>query len=489
MGRAAPTPQAPPAGDPSTQPRPGADPQPTPAPQGGTALSVAHAFAQTVRHFFPDLNDWLDQLPDTRDQDACVYAARFLAWWGLWLYLGQLGSRRQLDFQFDALGTHVLANLNRLADTDQSTRPVHDTLDHFLGHSTPAGFADLRTKMVRRLARMRVLDPARLLGHLVLLIDGTGLLCWHRRHCDHCLTQEHAYGTLYLHKVLEAKVLGPAGVVVSVGSEFIDNADQVQGQSAADVKQDCELKAFSRLAPRLKKDFPQTRFVVSGDNLFACGRVLQACTVNHWSYVLTFKEGGMPAVWAEFQRLLPLVPKNRLERVLPDGTRQVYRWLHDLEYTDDVNRRWRFAALECVETATDGTVTHYAWITDLPVSAKNVEAIAQKGGRYRWKIENEGFNRQKNSGLNLGHVYSIDPEKWPAYYYLLQIAFILTQLLERGSLLRQLVEERGPSARAVFGSLANIAQRLREALVYCWWPADYLDSALAARRRLGLDSS
>jgi hypothetical protein len=44
------------------------------------------------------------------------------------------------------------------------------------------------------------------------------------------------------------------------------------------------------------------------------------------------------------------------------------------------------------------------------------------------KIENEGFNRQKNSGLNLEHAYSIDPEKMRAYYYLLQIAFMLTQL-------------------------------------------------------------
>lgn len=112
MGRATSTPQA------SPQPRPGAEAPPAPAPQGGTALIVAQAFAQTVRHFFPDLNDWLDELPDTRDQDACVYATRFLAWWGLWLYLGQLGSRRQLDFQFDVWGTCVLPNLNRLADTD-----------------------------------------------------------------------------------------------------------------------------------------------------------------------------------------------------------------------------------------------------------------------------------------------------------------------------------------------------------------------------------
>jgi hypothetical protein len=343
--------------------------------------------------------------------------------------------------------------------------------------------------MVRRLCRMRVLDPARLLGDLVLVIDGTGLLCWHRRHCDHCLTQRHQKTTLYLHNVLKAKGHGPAGVVLSVGSEFIDNADQVKGQSAGDVKQDCELKAFSRLAPRLKKDFPQTRFVVAGDTLFACGRVLQACKENHWAYVLTFKPGGLPAVWVEFQKLLPLVPKNRLERVLLDNTRQVYRWLHDLEYTDDEKRRWRFHALECLATAPDGKVTPYAWITDLPVSAKNVETLAQKGGRYLWKIEKDGFNRQKNNGLNLEHVYSIDPEKWQVYYYLLQTAFILTPLLERGRLLQQLVEGRGRGVRSVFGSLANIAQQLREALRYCPWPEEYFDSAAARARRLGLDSS
>jgi hypothetical protein len=219
--------------------------------------------------------------------------------------------------------------------------------------------------------------------------------------------------------------------------------------------------------------------------------VLQACRDHGWSYVLTFKEGGMPAVWAEFRRLLPLVPRHRLERSLPDGTRQVYRWVPDLEYTDDAGRRWRFTALECLETAADGTVTQFAWITDLPVSAQNVVAIAPKGGRHRWKIEKEGFNRQKNSGLNLEHVYSIDPDKWPAYYYLLQIAFIITHLLERGSLLRQLLaeRERGRGVLAVLGSLANIAQRLREALRYCYWPAAYFDGAAARGRRIGLDTS
>jgi hypothetical protein len=452
---------------------------------------AAQAFAQTVRHFFPQLNDWLEELPDSRDPQAIVYETRFLAWWGLWLYLAQLGSRRQLDFQLDAWGTRVLDNLNRLAGTAQTTRPVHDTLDYFLGHVAADAWAALRRQMARRLIRMRVLDPARLLGCLVLLVDGTGLLCWRKRHCEHCLTQRHEHTTLYLHKVLEAKLLGPAGVVVSVGSEFIDNADMADsaGKAAEEVKQDCELKALSRLAPRLKADFAQAHFVLGGDNLFACGRVLQICKDNGWSYVLTFKRGRMPAVWDEFQRLLPLCPRNVLLRQLADGTRQQYRWVQGLRYADDAGRSWRFHAVACRETSPSGEVTLFAWITDLPVSSKTVPVIAQKGGRYRWTIENEAFNRQKNSGLNLEHVYSTDPEKWQAYYYLLQIAFILTQLLERGSLLRQLVAALGKGVRAAFGSLANIAQQLREALRYCLWPQDYFDSAAAARRRISLDSS
>jgi hypothetical protein len=446
---------------------------------------------QTVQHFFPEFNAWLDALPDSRAPEMTVYETRFMAWWGLWLYLGQLGSRRQLDFQLDAWGTQVLTNLNHLAGTAHTTRPVNDTLDHFLEHVGAKPLASLRTQMVRRLIRMKALDAARLLGDLVLLVDATGLLCWRRRHCPHCLVQQHEHTTLYLHQVLEAKVLGPAGVVVSVGSEFIDNADisVAQGKDAEEIKQDCELKALSRLAPRLKRDFPQARFVLAGDSLYACGRTFQLAHDYDWAYVLVLKPGRLPSIWDEFQRLLPLCPRQVLERQLPDGTRQVYRWVHELSYVDDDKRRWSFHALECVETSPTGTVTHYAWVTRLPVSTRTVEEIAQKGGRYRWKIENEGFNRQKNSGLNLEHVYSTDPEKMQAYYYLLQIAFILTQLLERGSLLRQLAADLGKRLDQAFGSLANIAQRLLEGLRYCVWPQECFAAEAAGRLRIRLEDS
>ena len=446
---------------------------------------------QTVRHFFPALNTWLDRLPDSRDPEACTYSTRFLAWWGLALYLFQLSSRRQLDFELRDGGPRVLANLNRLADTAQTTLPVHDTLDYFVEHGRLDGWERLRTQCAQRLLRMKALDAARLLGRPVLLLDASGLLCFHRRHCPNCLTQQHGKQTLYFHHVLEAKLLGPGGVVVSLGSEFIENADVAgrKGKSAEEVKQDCELRAAQRLLPRLKQEYPQLPFVLALDSLYGCGTLFALAQELKWSFVVTFKEGRTPALWREFRTLLPLGPENVLQRVWKDEPAQEFRWVNQLTYEDSEGRSWKLNALECTETTAEGAAHYFAWLTPLPVNQKTVEEIARKGGRYRWKIENEGFNRQKNSGLNLAHVYSIDPETWKVYYVLLQIAFIIVQLLERGSLLRRLAEEAGRPVWKLFGSLRNVARRLLDSVRYLEWEENWFDPKQAGKQRIGINSS
>jgi hypothetical protein len=426
-------------------------------------------------------------VPDSRQPDAITYETRFMGWIGLLLFLLQLGSRRQLDFALDRHSPTVLANLNRLAGTRQVSIPVHDTLDDFLGHAPWNGFHVVRRLMAQRLIRMKALEDARLLGHYVVPIDGTGLFSFHHRHCEACLERKTKSGTIYHHQVLEAKLLGPAGVVISIGTEFIENAD-ADARLLCDpeqFKQDCELKAFQRLAPRLKTDFPQLRIALAGDALFACGATLQIAQDNDWSYVLTFKEGRLPSVWSEFQRLKNLCPENHRRQQLPNGTWQVFRWVRDLSYEDDKKRRWTFHAVECTETLPDGETRYFAWITNLSVTSANVVAIAE-GGRSRWKIENEAFNRQKNHGPNLEHLYSEDPENWKAYYYLLQIAFMITQVVERGSLLRQLSAGLHSTPLKLFGSLANIVRRLREALCWLIWPEDCFDVGIAGSRRIAL---
>jgi hypothetical protein len=402
-----------------------------------------------------------------------------------------LGSRRQLDYDLRDGGPQVLANFNRLAQTTQTTLPAHDTLDHFVGHVPRAGWERLRAQMVQRLLRMKALDAARLLGRPVLLIDATGMLCCPQRHCPHCLVQRHGKKTLYFHHVLEAKLLGPGGVVVSLGSEFIENADagDTKGKSAEEVKQDCELKALHRLLPRIKKDYPQLRFVRALDSLYGCGPVFALAQKYGWSFVVTFKEGRTPALWQEFRALLAACPENVLRRAWADRPAQEFRWVTQLAYEDSDRRVWKLNALECTETAADGTEQYFAWLTPLPVGRQTVEEIAQKGGRDRWKMENEGFNRQKNSGLNLEQVYTTPPENWKAYYLLLQIAFIVVQLLERGSLRRRLAEEAGRPVWKLFGSLRNVARRLLESVRDVAWEGSWFDPRQAGALRIRLDSS
>jgi len=84
-------------------------------------------------------------------------------------------------------------------------------------------------------------------------------------------------------------------------------------------------------------------------------------------------------------------------------------------------------------------------------------STANEGGRLRWKIENEGFNMQKNGGYNLEHPYSKDEVAMKNFYLLLQIAHIISQLIEKGSLLKKEIKK-------VLGSIRNVSRMLLESL-------------------------
>jgi hypothetical protein len=491
MGARTSTPQGP---DPRNQPvGPGPDPGPRsgPATTTGTTLNIGPILVQTVRHFFPELNTWIDQIEDHRFLPLVVYHQRFLVWWGLSLFLLKLSSRRQLDYQLNTDGPAVLPNLNRLADTEQESRPVNRTLDYFLGKTGSAPIAGLRQRMVQRLIRMKALDEARLQGRFVILIDGSGYLVFGCRHCDHCLTQRHGETTRYMHQVLEAKLLGPADTVFSIATEFIDNRDAQDSAAEASqekVKQDCELKALRRLVTSLRAEFPQLRICLNGDSLYGCGEGFQIAKDYKCDYIYVFKPGRTPALWKDFQGLLQLCPAQRVEQTTPQGVRQVYRWINGLSYTDSAGREWTINAIECTETHPDGEQSQWSWVTSLEVSHRTVVEVATRGGRERWRMENEGFNTQKNSGLNLGHTYS--HTNWASYYFLLQIAHMLLQLLEKGSLLKHLAQQQGKrTAVELFGSLKNMAQRLLESLRYQHWSDQAFARAAGCAIQIRLDSS
>jgi hypothetical protein len=305
------------------------------------------------------------------------------------------------------------------------------------------------------------------------------------------LTQKHGERTLYLHQVLEAKILGPADTVISLATEFIDNRDAADTPAAAGEerrKQDCELKALRRLAAGLRQEFPQLRLCLSGDGLFACGEGFQVAKDYGLRYVYVFKEGRLPALWQDFQALLRLCPEQEVEIQTPGGDRLAYRWVNHLSYVDKAGRTWTFTAIQYEGTLKSGEKEFWAWLTDLEVSRETVVEVATAGGRQRWHLENQGFNEQKNGGMNLGHAYS-HGEQWPAYYYLLQIAHLLWQLVEKGSLLRRLAQQQGKrTAVQLYGSLKNMAQRLLDSVRYTLWPEEVYDAFGARHMQIRLDS-
>jgi len=426
-----------------------------------------------VAHFFPELHRWLGDVRDTRRQAMVVYHKRFMLWMGLMLFILKLGARRQLSFELDS--PYALVNLNALSGCDQESIAHHDTLNHFLGHVPPSHAGRLRRKMVRRLVRMKALDKGRLMGHFLIVLDGTGQLSFKQRHCKHCLTRKSGGQTLYYHHVLEAKLVTPDGLAISVGSEFIENTDPKAS------KQDCELKAFARLAPRLRRDYPQLRLCLCMDGLYANGTALEICRQNHWKYIIVFKEGSMPALWREYQTLLELCPANRKRRLLGTEGQQDFAWVHDLRYVDDKGRRQCFNAFQCHEQT--GQDKHFfAWMTNFSLRADNVATLANRGGRCRWKIENEGFNIQKNGGFNLEHAYSTTDRQIKNFYILMQLAHLILQLMERGSLLSQ-------DCKKLFGSVRNLARRLAESIRHHLIRPEALDIAAAACIQIRLDTS
>ena len=313
----------------------------------------------------------------------------------------------------------------------------------------------------------------------------------HLNYLAHAQPQRHGETTLYMHQVLEAKLLGPSGTVVSIATEFIDNSDAQSapaGSSQERVKQDCELKALRRLLTKLRAEFPQLRICLCGDGLYACGEGFQVAKDYKCDYIYTFQPGRLPALWEDFQGLLQLEPEQHVEWTTPRRGQQVYRWVKALDYTDSDGREWTVNALACTETNTEGNQTEWSWLTSLDLSRETVVAAATHGGRERWRAENEGFNTQKNSGLNLEHAYS--HTCWAAYYFLLQIAHLLLQLVEKGSLLRHLAQQQGRrTAVELYGSLKNIAQRLLDSLRYSRWPDEAFDRVNAGGIQIRLDSS
>ena len=272
-------------------------------------------------------------------------------------------------------------------------------------------------------------------------MDGTGLATSRKKYNKNCLVknktdkkgQKYQEYSTY---VLEAKLV-VGNMVFSIGSEFVENVNKhtiksfkkvperkyklkrkvMKNLSIEKYKQDCELKAFKRLTEKIKKAFPKLKIVISGDALYACQTVLEICKKYDWKYIIRFKEGAIPTLYKEYSKIV----ENDNE-----CNKENYEFVTGIDYQD-----YKVNIIKYIEKKKDKS-TEFMYMTDLPITNKNIkESISL--GRKRWKIENEGFNIQKNGTFDIGHLYSKNEIAIKVHYILIQIAHLLRQLLEKGT--------------------------------------------------------
>ena len=397
-------------------------------------VSILKAFVMTVRHFFGGFGRLFQGMTDPRNPAYVTYPTPILMATGTLMFLFRLGSRRQIGNLLRGNGPSA-AKYRALFGVEEC--PHGDTLNYMYVRSDVAEAQEVVTSIPETLIRSKVLYRHRLLDkYYLVVIDGTGMLTFSERHCPHCMTRTCHGRTLYYHPVLEAKLVTATGFVFSFMTEFIENP------SEHPTKQDCELKAFYRLAKRLKQRFPRLPICLLLDGLFAGGPTFSVCEKNRWKYLIVLQEDDIPYINEEFEVLSKLAPEDHL--TFRTGVQleitQDFRWVNKIAYLDSKGAEHSVAVIGCLETKPDvgkqPKTTRFKWVTNFKVTARKVVTLANQGGRLRWKIENEGFNVQKNGGYALEHVYSQNATAGKIFYLLLQIAHSLSQLIERGNLFR-----------------------------------------------------
>jgi len=309
--------------------------------------------------------------------------------------------------------------------------PHPDTIDKVMRVLQPELLEELKAKLVGSLFEQKVLREFRFLGkYYFVAVDATGTHTFDHKHCNCCLTKTSKNGvTTWFHYVLEAKLVTSSGFAISLASEFIENLQERDYE-----KQDCEQKAFVRLAAKIKKYFPRLPICILADGLYPNKTIFKICRDNDWKFIITLKDGNLKTFHQEVELLRGTQKEREVCRANQiSHTKLKYKYLNDIEY-EGHNYSW----VLCDEIKTRLSdkleeTQRFVYITNIQQTAHIVVSTAD-GGRLRWKIENEGFNTQKNLGYELEHKFSrVSYTAMQNYYQLLQIAHMINQFVEKSA--------------------------------------------------------
>lgn len=395
-----------------------------------------------IKKYMPELMNKFDNLMDLRNQSYVKYKMKVIFMVRLMGLMCSIKSMNEMTREFNTQET--IENIARMCELELNEIPHCDTINDVFEKIKVEEIEEIIKDIITKLIRGKILTKFLVRDkYYHIVVDGTGLATSRKRYNKNCLVKNKTdkNGNKYQEYstyVLEAKLV-VGNMVFSIGSEFVENSnnknfihrkiskykklekktynkkeDKRKNLSYQKYNQDCEIKAFERLAKKIKKNYPRLNILISGDALYANQKVIDICMKNKWKYIIRLKEGAIPTLYKEFEKIASEENECNVDK---------YEFVTKIAYKEYETNVIRYKDKE----------TEFIYMTDLPVTNKNIESSIIVG-RKRWKIENEGFNMQKNGTFDIGHLYSKNAVAIKVHYLMIQIAHIIRQLVENGSI-------------------------------------------------------
>ena len=258
-------------------------------------------------------------------------------------------------------------------------------------------------------------------GRYLVPVDGTGYFYSKKVQCEHCCHKHHKDGSVsYYHQILSAAIVHPdQKLVLPFAPEPIMKTDGSK-------KNDCEHNAAKRFLNDLKREHPHLKVIITGDGLYPDGPFINRLKQDGHRFILVAKEKGLKYLFSEF-RALPREQHEIREKKITHR----FEWAN-AHVLNDSHPDCLVNVLEYWEEHDNGKTQHWAWVTDIVLTQKNVYQI-MRGGRARHKIENETFNTLKNQGYQFDHNFGHgDQYLSTVFAHLMLLAFFVDQLQQLG---------------------------------------------------------
>jgi hypothetical protein len=301
--------------------------------------------------------------------------------------------------------------------------PCDTQMRAILDPVNPANLQPYFRDVFRRLQRGKVLERFVYLDdHYLLSLDGTTYFSSTKIHCPSCLEKHHrGGGVTYSHQLLGATLVHPdLKEVLPLAPEPIIHQD---GQT----KNDCERNATRRWLKKFRQEHPRLPVIVVEDGLSANAPHLRDLREAQAHFIIGVKPGDHGFLFEHWHARDQAGQLQTVSVVDPaTGVLHHFRFGNDAPLNES-NSDERVNMLEYWEIDPDRKLQYFSWITDFVLTPEDVWAI-MRGGRARWKIENETFNTLKNQGYHLEHNYGHGEQNLSVVLALvMMLAFLVDQ--------------------------------------------------------------